>query len=189
MKALEQKIINEGTVLPGNILKVGSFLNHQIDVAFLMEMGEEIARLFKDCGVNKILTIEASGIAIAVAAAAKMNVPVVFAKKNKTSNISDDVYSADVKSFTHGTTYKVVVSKEFLNNNDKVLIVDDFLANGNALIGLKEIVETSGGTAVGAAIAIEKGFQGGGDALRAQGFKVESLAIVDKMTDTDIIFR
>ncbi len=189
MKALEQKILNEGKVLPGNILKVGSFLNHQLDVAFLMEMGEEIASLFASDGVSKILTIEASGIAIAVAAAAKMNVPVVFAKKNKTSNIPDDVYASEVKSFTHGTTYKVVVSKEFLNKGDRVLIVDDFLANGNALIGLKEITHLSGAEAVGAAIAIEKGFQGGGDALRNQGFRVESLAIVDEMSDTSIKFR
>lgn len=189
MKALEQKILKEGTVLPGNVLKVGGFLNHRIDVAFLMEMGEEIARLFEGAGVNKILTIEASGIAIAVAAAVKMGVPVVFAKKNKTSNISDDVFSADVKSFTHGTTYKVVVSKEFLGCDDKVLIVDDFLANGNALIGLREIVEKSGGTSIGAAIAIEKGFQGGGDALREQGFRVESLAIVESMNENEIKFR
>ncbi len=189
MKALEQKILNEGKVLPGNILKVGNFLNHQIDVAFLMEMGEEIARLFSCDGVNKILTIESSGIAIAVAAALKMNVPVVFAKKNKTSNISDDVYSCDVKSYTHGTTYKVVVSKEFLNEGDRVLIVDDFLANGHALNGLIDIVGQSGGEALGAAIAIEKGFQSGGDKLRAKGFKVESLALIDSMTDTTITFR
>ncbi len=189
MQALEEKILKEGKVLPGNILKVGNFLNHQLDVDFLMEMGREIARLYKDCGVNKIITIETSGIAIAMAAAAEMHVPVVFAKKNKTSNISSGVYSTMVHSFTHGTDYKVVISKEFLNENDRVLIIDDFLALGNALNGLIDIASQANAKIEGFAIAIEKGFQGGGDKLRNKGYRVESLAIVDDMSDDSLIFR
>ncbi len=189
MKALEEKILKEGTVLPGNILKVGSFLNHRLDVDFIMEMGEEIARLFENCGVNKILTIETSGIAIAVGAAAKMHLPVVFAKKNKSGNIGGDVFSTVVHSYTHGRDYTVVVSKEFLDENDKILIIDDFLANGKALLGLMDIVGQAGGQVVGCATAIEKGFQHGGDDLRKRGIRVESLAIVEKMTDDSITFR
>jgi len=189
MKALEEKILNEGSVLPGNILKVGSFLNHRLDVEFIAEMGEEIARLFEGCGVNKILTIETSGIAIAMGAALKMHVPVVFAKKNKSSNISGDVYSTVVHSFTHGTDYTVVVSKDFLDSSDKILIVDDFLANGKALIGLIDIVNQAGAQLIGASCAIEKGFQKGGDNLREHGVRVESLAIIDSMDDNSITFR
>ena len=189
MKALEEKILREGTVLPGNILKVGSFLNHRLDVEFIAEMGEEIARLFEGCGVNKILTIETSGIAIAMGAALKMHVPVVFAKKNKSNNISGEVYSTVVHSYTHGTDYTVVVSKEFLDSSDKVLIVDDFLANGKALIGLIDIVNQAGAQLIGTSCAIEKGFQKGGDNLRAQGIRVESLAVIDSMDDTSITFR
>lgn len=189
MKALEEKILAEGQVCPGNVLKVGSFLNHRIDVDFMMEMGKEIARLFSDANINKIVTIEASGIAIAVAAAAAMHVPVVFAKKHKTSNIPGDVYSSMVYSFTHKTEYPVVISREFLSPEDRVLIVDDFLAHGNALNGLSDIVRQSGGSVEGMAIAIEKGFQQGGDKLRAQGMRVESLAIVDEMNDGKIVFR
>lgn len=189
MKALEEKILKEGTVLPGNILKVGNFLNHRLDIAFLCEMGNEIARLFDGCGVNKILTIETSGIAIAMGAAIPMGVPVVFAKKNKSQNVSGEVYCADVISFTHGNTSKVIVEKQFLNQTDKVLIVDDFLANGEALKGLIGICKSAGVEVVGAAIAIEKGFQKGGAEIRAMGIRVESLAIVDSMTDTDIVFR
>ena len=189
MKALEEKILAEGQVFPGNILKVSSFLNHQLDVDFLMLMGEEIARLYKDTKIDKILTIEASGIAIAVAAAAHMHLPVVFAKKNKTTNILADVYSSRVMSFTHNTEYQVVVSKEHLKEGENILIIDDFLAIGNALNGLMDIVSQSGGKTAGIAIAIEKGFQGGGDALREKGIQVESLAIVDSMTDDSITFR
>ena len=189
MKAMEEKILKEGEVLPGNILKVGNFLNQQIDTAFLKEIGKEIARLFKDSGVNKIFTIEASGIAIAVAAGYELNVPVVFAKKNRSDNVSGDTYVTKVDSFTHKTTNTIVVSREFIKREDKILIVDDFLANGNALIGLCDIVKQAGAETVGAAIAIEKGFQNGGDKLRAQGMRVESLAIVDSMTDDEIVFR
>ena len=189
MKALEEKILKEGKVLPGNILKVGSFLNHQLDVDFIMEMGKEIARLFENSDVTKILTIETSGIAIAVGAAAAMHIPVVFAKKNKTSNISGDVYKTVVHSYTHGTDYTVVVEKDYLKKDDNILIVDDFLANGKALAGLFDIISQSGASAAGAACAIEKGFQRGGDQLRAEGIRVESLAIIDSMEDGNIVFR
>lgn len=189
MKALEEKILKEGKVLPGNILKVGSFLNHQLDVDFIMEMGKEIARLFENSDVTKILTIETSGIAIAVGAAAAMHIPVVFAKKNKTSNISGDVYKTVVHSYTHGTDYTVVVERDYLKSDDNVLIVDDFLANGKALAGLFDIISQSGASAAGAACAIEKGFQRGGDQLRAEGIRVESLAIIDSMEDGNIVFR
>lgn len=189
MKALEEKILKEGRVLPGNILKVGSFLNHQLDVEFIMEMGKEIARLFKDSGATKILTIETSGIAIAVGAAAAMKLPVVFAKKNKSANLAADLYKTVIHSYTHGTDYTVVVSKEFLSSEDKILIVDDFLANGKALLGLIDIVEQAGGQIVGCSCAIEKGFQKGGDNLRQKGIRVESLAIVESMDDTSVTFR
>lgn len=189
MKALEDKIIKEGKVLPGHILKVGGFLNHQIDVAFLMEMGKEIARLFKNQGVNKILTIETSGIPIAFAAATVMNVPMVFAKKHKSGNVSGNVYSTVVHSYTHGTEYTVIVSDEYLRKDDKVLIIDDFLANGKALVGLMDLVSQAGAETIGAAVAIEKGFQTGGDALRREGIRVESLAIIESMTDNEVIFR
>ena len=169
MKAMEKKILEEGKVLPGGILKVGSFLNQQIDTAFLAEMAREFARLYKDAGVNKVLTIESSGIAIAAAVALEMGVPMVFAKKHKSSNVDGAVYTAVVHSYTHGTDYTIVVSSDYLGEKDRVLLVDDFLANGKALIGLTELVRQAGGTVVGAAIAIEKGFQGGGDALRAAG--------------------
>ncbi len=189
MVALEEKILKEGKVLPGDILKVGSFLNHQIDVDFIMEMGKEIARLFVDEKVTKILTIETSGIPIAFAAGAAMHIPVVFAKKHKTSNVSGDVYKTVVHSYTHGTDYTVVVESDYLSNNDNVLIVDDFLANGKALKGLLDIVAQAGASSAGAVCAIEKGFQHGGDELRADGIRVESLAIIDGMENGKIIFR
>ena len=188
MKSLEEKIRKEGKVLPGNILKVGNFLNHRLDVAFLCEMGQEIARLYEGCGVNKILTIETSGIAIAMAAAIPMRVPVVFAKKHKSQNLSGDMYCADVVSFTHGNTSRVVVEKQYLGKDDTVLIVDDFLANGEALKGLLKICEEAGAKVAGAAIAIEKGFQKGGKEIRAMGVRVESLAIVESMTDDGVTF-
>ncbi len=189
MKALEEKILSEGTVLPGDILKVGSFLNHQLDVDFLMEMGQEIARIYQGEKINKILTIETSGIAIAVAAATFMRVPVVFAKKNRSSNIDSATYSVKIHSYTHNNDYDAVVSKDFLAPEDRVLIIDDFLANGQALNGLLDIVKQAGATPVGVAIAIEKGFQHGGDKLRARGIRVESLAIIDEMTDNTIKYR
>ena len=189
MKAMEKKILEEGKVLPGGILKVGSFLNQQIDTSFLGEMAKEFAKLYADADVNKVLTIESSGIAIAAAVALEMGVPMVFAKKHKSSNVDGKVYTAVVHSYTHGTDYTIVVSSDYLGENDRVLLVDDFLANGKALVGLTELVRQAGGTVVGAAIAIEKGFQGGGDALRAQGVRVESLAIVESMTDDAITFR
>ena len=190
MQELENKIKKDGQVLPGDVLKVGSFLNQQLDVDFLMEMGAEIARLFKGDDVTKILTIESSGIAIAVTAAASMHVPVVFAKKHVSSNVSGECYSVPIHSFTHGNTYNATVSKEYLSPEDRVLIVDDFLARGNAIRGLAGMVKEAGASLVGCAIAVEKGFQGAGDALRSEGIRVESLAIIDRMTDDgDIEFR
>lgn len=189
MKALEEKILRDGTVLPGHILKVGSFLNQQLDVGFLMKMGEEIKRIYSDAEVTKILTIESSGIAIAVAAGAVMDVPVVFAKKNKSKNVSGEVFSTVVHSYTHDTDYTVVVGKEYLNSEDKIVIVDDFLANGKALEGLIDIVSQSGAELVGATCAIEKGFQRGGDKLREAGYRIESLAIVESMDESSLTFR
>ena len=189
MELMEQKIREEGKVLPGGILKVGSFLNQQIDTEFLEKTGQEIARLFEGCGVTKVLTIESSGIAIAAAAGMAMHVPLVFAKKHKTSNVDGSTYSAVVHSYTHNTDYTVVVSSDYLLPEDRVLLVDDFLANGKALLGLIDLVNQAGATLIGAACAIEKGFQGGGDALREKGIRVESLAIVESMSDTGITFR
>ncbi len=189
MHSLEERILKDGKVYPGNVLKVGSFLNHLIDEQLLDEMGKEISALFCEQNVTKILTIEASGIAIACAAARYLKAPVLFAKKSKTSNISSDCYSADVVSYTHHKTNTIVVEKQYLVEGDKVLIVDDFLAHGEAIRGLKSLVEQAGAELVGCAIAIEKGFQGGGDALRAEGVRVESLAIVESMSDTSLTFR
>ena len=189
MKALEERILKDGKVLPGHVLKVGSFLNHQIDTPFMMEMGKEIARLFEEDKPDKILTIEASGIALGMAAAAAMGLPLVFAKKKKSINVEDDLYSTVVYSYTHNTEYQVVVSKENLLAGERVLFVDDFLANGNAIRGLIDLVDQAGGKVVGCTTAIEKGFQGGGDQLRKEGLKVESLAIVDEMTDNSLVFR
>lgn len=189
IRALEQRILAEGRVLPGEVLKVGSFLNQQIDTKLIKEMGEEIAGLFASNNVTKILTIESSGIAIAYAAGVAMGIPVVFAKKHSTSNISGNVLSAKVFSYTHQQTYDVVVSADFITQDDTILIVDDFLAKGNALNGLIEIVRKAGAELAGCAVAIEKGFQGGGDSLREQGIRVESLAIIESMTDDSLEFR
>ena len=189
IRALEDRILAEGKVLPGEILKVRDFLNQQIDPELLMEMGEEIASLYKDAGVTKILTIESSGIAVAFAAGCKMNVPVVFAKKHASINLSDDVLTSKVYSYTHQKTYDIVVSSDYVSKDDTVLIVDDFLAKGNALKGLIEITDKAGAKLAGAAIAIEKGFQGGGDELRRQGIRVESLAIIESMSDDSLTFR
>jgi len=189
IRTLEQRILAEGRVLPGEVLKVGSFLNQQIDTRLIKEMGEEIARLFACNNVTKVLTIESSGIAIAYAAAEAMGLPVVFAKKHSTSNLSGNVLTSKVFSYTHQQTYDIFVSADFITSDDTVLIVDDFLAKGNALAGLIEIVGKAGAKLAGCAIAIEKGFQGGGDSLRAKGIRVESLAIIDKMTDDSLEFR
>ena len=189
MEQMEQKILREGKVLPGGILKVGSFLNQQIDTVFLSRMANEIAGLFADDQPSKILTIESSGIAIAAAVGIAMGVPMVFAKKHKSSNVDGSTYTSVVHSYTHNTDYNIVVSSDYLLKEDRVLLVDDFLANGKALLGLIDLVDQAGAQLVGAACAIEKGFQGGGDALRARGIRVESLAIVDSMTDDSITFR
>ena len=189
IRALEERILAQGKVLPGEILKVGDFLNQQIDPDLLMQMGEEIARLYKDAGVTKILTIESSGIAVAFAAGYSMGVPVVFAKKHASINLSDDVLTSQVYSYTHQKTYDIVVSSDYISKDDTVLIVDDFLAKGNALRGLIEITGKAGAKLAGAAIAIEKGFQGGGDELRSQGIRVESLAIIESMSDDSLTFR
>ena len=188
MKLLEERIIRDGQVFPGNILKVDSFLNHRIDVALLNKMGEEIKRLYGDCGVNKILTIEASGIGIACITAQFFDCPVLFAKKTKTKNIAADVYKTIVASFTHGVDYEVIVSKNFLNEGDRVLIIDDFLAEGNALLGLIDLCEQAGAEVAGCAIAIEKGFQNGARKVMEKGIRVESLAIVESMEDGKITF-
>ena len=191
MELLKQKILNEGGVYEGNILKVDCFLNHQIDCVFLSEIGKEFHRLFKDGGVNKVLTIEASGIAIGAFVAQEFECPLVFAKKTKTKNIAGDVYTTPVESFTHGTTYDIMISKRFLGEGDKVLIVDDFLAVGNALRGLIQLVKESGAELVGCGTVIERGYQHGGDKLREEGIKVESLAIVESMNHEtgEIVFR
>lgn len=181
MKLLEDKIIKDGVIKSGNVLKVDSFLNHQIDVPFIAELGKELKRLFADRPINKILTIEASGIGIACVAAMYFGVPVVFAKKSSGSNMDKDVYFTQIYSFTHSKTNDVIVSKRFLSKDDHVLIIDDFLANGCALEGLIDIVRQSGGTVEGVGIAIEKGFQGGGDKLRQAGINLHSLAIIEKM--------
>lgn len=188
MKLLEERILSDGQVLPGGILKVGSFLNQQIDTALLWEMAQELHRLFGGEGVTKILTIEASGIAIAAVTGYVFGCPMVFAKKSKTKNVSGDVWSAEVESFTHGNRNTVIVSKDYLKAGDRVLIVDDFLATGAALVGLRALCEQAGATLVGAGIAIEKVFQGGGDALRAQGLRVESLAKIAEMSDDGLTF-
>lgn len=191
MQLLEERIIKDGKVFSGNVLKVDSFLNHQLDVELLDEMGLELKKLFKDSNITKILTIEASGIGVGCMVARHFNCPLLFAKKTKTLNIKGDVYTSKVESFTHQCTYDIIVSKDFLNEKDTVLIVDDFLAKGNALIGLIDIVKQSGANLAGCGIAIEKGYQGGGDKLRAQGIRVESMAIVEEMDEKTgkIIFR
>lgn len=191
MNFLEERILRDGIVREGNVLKVDSFLNHQMDVKLLDEIGKEFYARFKDSGITKILTIEASGIAIAYAAAQYFGLPFVFAKKSKSVNIDSDVYSAEVESFTHKCTNRVIVSKKFIHPDENILIIDDFLANGCALQGLISIVESAGARVAGIGIAIEKGFQGGGDGIRAKGYRLESLAIVESMdADTkSVVFR
>lgn len=191
MNALCEKIKQEGKVFAGNVLKVDCFLNHQIDVAFMTALGQEFADLFASCGITKVLTIESSGIAIAFPVAQALKCNMVFAKKTQTKNLGSSVYSAAVESYTHGCVYDVRVSKDYLKKDDVVLIVDDFLANGNAVRGLADIVRQSGATLAGVGIAIEKGFQDGGKKLREEGIRLESLAIVDAMDAADgtIVFR
>ena len=181
MNFLEERIIRDGIVKEGNVLKVDSFLNHQMDVSLLDEVGREFKRRFEDKNITKVLTIEASGIAIAYPVAREFGVPLVFAKKSKSVNIAGDVYVAEVESFTHKKTNQVIVSKQFLSPEDRVLIIDDFLANGCALQGLISIVESAGATVEGLGIAIEKGFQEGGYRIRNLGFRLESIAIVESM--------
>ena len=183
MQLLEERILKDGKVFPGNVLKVDSFLNHQVDVELINEIGKEFYRLFTDCGVNKIFTIEASGIGIACITAQYFHVPVVFAKKTLGKNIAADVYSTPIKSFTHGKTYDVIVSQEFLNKDDRILIIDDFLAQGCALNGLIELIKSAGAQIVGAGIVIEKAFQQGGVLIRSEGVRVESLARIESMTN------
>lgn len=181
MKLLEERIRKDGTVKEGNVLKVDSFLNHQMDIDLFNEMGKEWARLFADCPITKILTVEASGIGIACVAAQHFHVPVVFAKKTQSLNIDGEVYSTKIQSFTHKKVYDVIVSRKFIKPEDHILIIDDFLANGCALEGLLEIVKEAGATVEGIGIAVEKGFQKGGDQIRAKGVRLESLAIVESM--------
>lgn len=190
MKLLQKRIVKDGQIEAGNILKVDSFLNHQIDVSLLEEIGKEFHRQFAGQTVNKILTIEASGIAIACIAARYFQVPVVFAKKTRSLNIAGDVYTAKVESFTHKNTNDIIVSKKFLSPGDRILIVDDFLANGKAILGLAKLVEQAGATLVGAGVVIEKGFQDGGKRIREAGIDLRSLAIVEEMdTEHGIRFR
>lgn len=191
MKLLEERIRKDGTVKAGNVLKVDSFLNHQMDIDLFNEMGKEWARLFADRKITKILTVEASGIGIACVAAQHFHVPVVFAKKSQSVNIDGEVYSTKIESFTHKRVYDVIVSKKFLHPEDRILIIDDFLANGCALEGLIDIVNKAGASVEGVGIAVEKGFQKGGDLIRSKGIRVESLAIVESMDDKtgEITFR
>ena len=191
MNFLEEKIVADGVIKQGNILKVDSFLNHQIDIDLLNEIGKEFKRIFSDVEITKILTVEASGIAIAAIVAQYFNVPVVFAKKSQSINLDGSVYSTKIESFTHKRVYDVIVSKKYLTPDDKILVVDDFLANGCAADGLIDLIKESGATLQGVGIIIEKGFQDGGKRLRDRGVRVESLAIIDAMNDEtgEITFR
>ena len=191
MQLLKDRIRKDGKIKEGNVLKVDSFLNHQMDIDLINEIGKEFKKRFDHCPINKILTIEASGIGIACIAAQYFHVPVVFAKKTQTKNIAGDVYTTKVESFTHGRVYDIIVSREFLGKGDKVLLIDDFLANGKALEGLAELVKKSGAELVGAGVVIEKGFQVGGDIIRSKGIHLESLAIVESMDEKtgEVVFR
>ena len=188
MELLQQRILADGKVKPGGILKVDSFLNHQLDPELFYDMAQEFRRLFAGERIDKVLTVEASGIALAIMTGYVFGCKAVFAKKSKSKNISDDVYSAEVVSFTHGNTNTVILSREYLHPGERVLIVDDFLATGAALVGLRALIEQAGAVLVGAGIAVEKVFQGGGDALRAQGVRVESLARIASMSDDGLTF-
>ena len=181
MNFLEKRIMADGVVKPGSVLKVDSFLNHQMDISIVDELGREFKRRFGDCGITKVLTIETSGIAIACSVAREYGVPMVFAKKSKSVKLDGEMYVAEVESFTHKDTNKVIVAQKFLTSEDRVLIIDDFLANGCALQGLISIVEDAEATVVGCGIAVEKGFQDGGHRIRNLGYRLESVAIVDAM--------
>jgi xanthine phosphoribosyltransferase len=191
MKLLEERIRKDGIIREGNVLKVDSFINHQMDIKLFEEMAKEWKRLFADKNINKILTIEASGIGIAAIVAREFDVPVVFAKKSKSINLDDNNFSTKIQSFTHGKVYDVIVSKKFLSPEDHILVIDDFLANGCALLGLTDLVESAGATVEGIGIAIEKGFQQGGKIIREKGYQLESLAIVESMdaANNTITFR
>lgn len=189
MKLLEQRIAADGVIKNGNIIKVDSFLNHQMDVKLYQEIGKEFYRLFKDCDVTKILTIEASGIGLACVTAQFFGVNAVFAKKSRSKNIDGAMLTSSVESFTYGTTYQIMVAAQYIAPTDRVLIIDDFLAKGNALLGLIDIVEKAGAQVVGCGIAIEKGFQDGGQILRGMGVNLQSLAIIEKMDELGITFR
>lgn len=191
MKLLEDRIRKDGIIREGNVLKVDSFINHQMDIKLFEEMAKEWKRLFADKKINKLLTIEASGIGIAAIVAREFDVPVVFAKKSKSINLDDNNFSTKIQSFTHSKIYDVIVSKKFLSPEDHILIIDDFLANGCALLGLTNLVESAGATVEGIGIAIEKGFQQGGKIIREKGYQLESLAIVESMNaaDNTITFR
>lgn len=191
MRLLEERIRTDGNVKPGNVLKVDSFLNHQMDVELFNEMGKEFRRLFPSEKINKILTIEASGIGIACIAAQYFHVPVVFAKKSQSINLDGEQYATRIESFTHKRVYDVIVSKKYLQKGDRVLIIDDFLANGCAVAGLIDLIKSAGASIEGVGIAVEKGFQEGGKLLRGKGIRVESLAIVESMDDKtgEIVFR
>lgn len=191
MQLLKDRIRKDGVVREGGVLKVDSFLNHQMDIDMFVEIGKELRKRFAGEEINKILTIEASGIGIACIVAQYFHVPVVFAKKTKTKNIAGDVYTTQVESYTHGRIYDIMVSKDFFGPEDKVLLIDDFLANGKALEGLAQLVQDAGATLVGAGVVVEKGFQRGGDAIRARGIHLESLAIVESMDAAtgEIVFR
>ena len=191
MKLLEERIRKDGIIREGNVLKVDSFINHRMDIKLFEEMAKEWKRLFADKNINKILTIEASGIGIAAIVAREFDVPVVFAKKSKSINLDDNNFSTKIQSFTHGKVYDVIVSKKFLSPEDHILVIDDFLANGCALLGLTDLVESAGATVEGIGIAIEKGFQQGGKIIREKGYQLESLAIVESMdaANNTITFR
>ena len=191
MKLLKDRILKDGIVKPGNILKVDSFLNHQMDITLINEIGKEFKRRFSDCPITKILTIEASGIGIACVTAEEFDCcPVVFAKKTESKNLDGELYTTKTTCFTNGRVYDVIVSKTFRGKGDRILIIDDFLANGCALLGLIDIVEKSGAELVGAGIVIEKGFQQGGKIIRDKGIKLESLAVVDSMdVNSGVVFR
>ncbi|MGN6711630.1 xanthine phosphoribosyltransferase [Anaerocolumna jejuensis DSM 15929] len=191
MELLQERIRKDGVIKSGNVLKVDSFLNHQMDIELINEIGKEFKRIFAECPINKILTIEASGIGIACLTAQYFNVPVVFAKKAQSINIDGAVYSAKIESFTHKKTYDVIVSKKFISPEDRILIIDDFLANGCALAGLIDIVKSAGASVEGIGIVIEKGFQNGGEMIRNMGIRLESLAIVESMNaeNSTIEFR
>ena len=189
MNFLEERIQKDGIVKEGNVLKVDSFLNHQMDIELFNEMGKEFKRLFSDVSINKILTIEASGIGIACVVAQYFQVPVVFAKKAQSINIDGEVYQTKIRSFTHKRVYDVIVSQKYLGPEDHVLIIDDFLANGCALEGLVDLVHSSGAVVEGIGIAVEKGFQHGGDLIRSKGLRLESLAIIDRFENGTIVFK